>query len=199
MNYAQALKQFKEFMAMQRAKVYDLGLEPEFSVIETFVLKEGIDKLIFLRENLDRFWNQQRGLTILEQLRDKAKEQRMPLVAEGLDQFREEIHQLFLGQFLYYSPEKFTELPHTVMLQKLCQMMNEYDTDKILKYIDQELSEFDGHFFIILGISMRNARSQGASDTVKFFEVIGRTVAQKRLQAGFPCSFAYLFGVQKRA
>lgn len=195
MSNALALEQFKKFIQELQNNGYHLGMEPEFTVIETLVIKDGREKVIFFRENLDRFWEKQRGLMVLEKLRNKAEEQKLAMVAQGLDQLLNEIGQLFTGQFLYYPPERFSFLPHTTMLQTMAQIFNEYDTDKLFRYIDQHLEEFDGHFYVILGATMRNARSTGADFEIEFFEHLGRVIAQKRLEAKLPCSFAYLYGV----
>lgn len=194
MDYSQEIEQFKKFMKELRNSGYNLGLEPHFSVIESFVLKEGNEKAIYLRENLDRFWEKGRGIKVLEKLRDKAAEQGFQLVSRGLEQFRIEIDELFKGQFLYYPPERFTVLPHSAMLQTIGQMANENNVDKIIQYINEHLEDFDGHFFVILGGTMRNAQSMGSDYTVEFFTMLGRLVAQKRLKAGLPCSFASLYG-----
>ena len=97
----------------------------------------------------DRFWESQRGLKVLAKLGDKAAEQQLPLVVQGLEQLRTEINKLFAGQFLYYAPERFSVLPQSTMIRKVCQLANDNETEKIFEYIDQNLEAFDGHFFII--------------------------------------------------
>jgi hypothetical protein len=195
MSYSEALLQFKRFMQSLRGDGSDLGLEPEFSVIEALVLKEGEEKVMFFRENLDRFWESQRGLKVLAKLSDKAAEQQLPLVVQGLEQLRTEINNLFTGQFLYYAPERFTVLPHSAMIRTMSKMANENEPDKVFEYIDQNIEAFEGHFFVILASSMRNARSSGENYTVEFLTMLGSVVARRRLEAKLPCSFAYLYGV----
>jgi hypothetical protein len=194
MSYSEALLQFKKFMQGLRGDGSNLGLEPEFSVIESLILKEGEEKITFFRENLDRFW-ESRGLKVLAKLRDKAAAQQLPLIVNGLEQLTTEINRLFTGQFLYYAPERFTVLPHSAMIRTMSQMANENEPDKVFEYIDQNLEAFEGHFFVILANSMRNARSSGENYTVEFLTMLGSVVARRRLEAKLPCSFAYLYGV----
>ena len=47
MSYSEALLQFKRFMQGLRDNGSNLGLEPEFSVIESLVLKEGEERRLF--------------------------------------------------------------------------------------------------------------------------------------------------------
>lgn len=196
MDYAKALQQFKNFMQDVRREKGNIGLEPEFTVIETFVLKEGPEKMVFFRENLDRFFSGMgRGLEVLEKLGQKAAQKKLDMVVQGLSEMGAEINNLFSGQFLYYPSDKFAYLPQSEMLRKMSEIMNKGDTDALERYVVANLSELEGHFFLILGASSRNARAAGEEFTVQFYNVLGAFVARKRLEAGLPCSFARYYGV----
>lgn len=191
MTDAGRIDEFRQFMAELRHAGGHLGLEPECTAIESFVTAEGEAKLVFLRENIDRFFFG-RGMKVLERLEAKAAELGRQSTAEGLSQLRAEISRMFEGQFLFYESGQF--LPQSAMLREMLSLVNEGRADDILASIDRDLEHLEGHFFMILSEAMRNAHARGEEPTRQLLIMIGRVAAQHRLARKLPCSFAFLYG-----
>jgi hypothetical protein len=185
---------FRAFIGELRASGAQLGLDPELSAIEAIVDAQGPAKLISLRENIDRFFFG-RGFSVIERLQARATEKGYTQIAAGLGQIKSDISSLFKGQFADYGNAM---LPQSDMLRQMLGLFNDGKADDILAAIRKNLQHLDGHFFMILGEAMRNARSRRTTEgdfSVQVMTMIGRVVAEERQKASLPCSFGFLYRV----
>jgi hypothetical protein len=185
------IEDFRVFIAHCRRANPDLALKPEVSLVEQLVTLEGKPKFQCLRESLDRFGIFGKGLEVVDELCNEAKALGYPSVATGLYELETQLRELFLGQFNYY-PAGVT-YPQSDILRSLVHAMCDGDFPKVKALIDQHIMDLDGHFFLILGETMRIARSKGSSVTVDGLLLLGGEVARARRKGALPCSFAYLY------
>jgi hypothetical protein len=192
---ATTLEEVRQFFAELRRTGAHLGLDPEFSALESILTATGVEHALILRENLDRFFFG-RAFTVLDRIKAKATSAGKTGIVEGVDRFRTAIDQLFAGQFVSYdNPQGF--LPQSEMLREMLRLINENQPDQIFARIDTNIQHLEGHFFMILSEAMRNARSRGDSPQIQFtlqaLVMIGRVVANARLKHNLPCNFAALW------
>ena len=180
------------FFAGLREKDFHLGLDPEFTAIQILALAPPDQRWPALRENIDRFfWG--RGFPVLERLLNKAAEIKDTGAAQVLGSMGQVISEFLRGQFI--AVPDGVNLPQPAMLREMLRLFNTYDSDAILTYIDQNLAALDGHFFMSLSESQRNARGRGEQPTYQVLVMLGKFVAEKRKAKGMPCTFAVLYGV----
>jgi len=196
---ATTLDEVRQFFAELRHAGGHLGLDPEFSMLESVLTLTGREHALLLRENLDRFFFG-RAFSVLDRIQAKATAADRPSIAEGLDGFRTAINQLFAGQFLAYeSSGQF--LPQSEILREMLRLFNESNADDIYPNISAKIEEniphLEGHFFMILSESMRNVHARGDSPQLEYtyraLVLIGREVANARLKRNLPCNFAALW------
>jgi hypothetical protein len=175
-----------------REKGFHLGLDPEFSAIQKLAMAPPDQRWPTLRENIDQFfWA--RGFPVLEKIRRKAAEEKNSQVEQVLASMNSVINQFLAGQFVVVPEGR--QLPQPAMLREMLRLINTYDSDALIAYVDQNIQYLDGHFFMSISESLRNVRGRGHEPTTKMLIMLGRLVAQKRLERGLPCSFAPLFAV----
>lgn len=180
------------FFTGLREKGFHLGLDPEFSEVQKLAMAPPAERWATLRENIDQFfWA--RGFPVLEKLRQKAAEARNPQIEQVLSSMGSVIGQFLTGQFT--PVPKGQQLPQPGMLREMLRLINTYDADALIAYVEQNIQYLDGHFFMSLSESLRNARGRGHEPTIEALITLGELVAQKRVAHGMPCSFRVLFGV----
>src|SRR5260370_5180600 len=179
-------------MARLRKAKLDVHLEPEASLVEQFVLLEGERKFQVLRENLDRFGKFGNGLKVIDELCREAKVLGCPSVVAGLYELGTQLRELFLDQFNDY-PGGITYPQSEILRALLSSMISEGDIEKFNAQIAQHIMDLDGHFFLILGETMRIVRSKENPMLVEALFRLGGQVARARLKAELPCAFADLY------
>jgi len=185
------------FFAGLRKKGFHLGLDPEFSAIQTLALAPPQQRLATLREYIDLFyWG--RGFPVLEKLLNKAKEQNDVAAGQIFGSMGNAISQMLAGQFAKYPPNQ--QIPQSAILREMLRLFNEGGTEALEACIDQNLPVLDGHLFMLLAESLRTARQRGAQQpspeielTTQVLFLIGALVSRKRPEHGLPCSFGALY------
>ena len=185
------LRDIKQFFNDLRHNQAHLGLDPEFSALEAIFTSEGYEHYAMLRENLDRFFFG-RGFSVLDRLRENAKKMDKSDILEGMDKFKEGINQLFANQFnVYDNNPQF--LPQSEMIREMLKLTNDNRADDIIAFIEKNIDHMDGHFYMILSESLRNARMRNEVPTWQVLVMLGRVAAETRLKNNLPCNFASLW------
>ena len=175
------------FFVALREKGFHLGLDPEFSAIQKLALAPPEQQFPTLREHIDQFfWA--RGFPVLEKLQQKAAEEKNLQAERVLGSMHSVIHDLLRGQFVLVPDNQ--QLPQPGMLREMLRLFNTYDADAVIAYIDKNIEFLDGHFFMSLSESLRNARGRDQGPaiqaTIQVLTMLGKMVAQKESSAGCP-------------
>ena len=191
------LQPLDPFFAGLRQKGFHLGLDPEFSAIQTLALAPPGQRFATLREYIDLFyWG--RGFPVLQKVLAMAKEANDPDAEQLLGSMGNAISQMLAQQFMVVPPNQ--QIPQSAILREMLRLFNEGGTDALVACVDKNLPVLDGHLFMLLAESLRTIRSRNAQQpspeldvTAKVLCLIGAMVVSKRLENGLPCSFGALY------
>lgn len=185
------------FFAGLRQKGFHLGLDPEFSAIQTLALAPPGQRFATLREYIDLFyWG--RGFPVLQKVLAKAKEANDPDAEQLFGSMGNAISQMLAQQFMVVPPNQ--QIPQSAILREMLRLFNEGGTDALVASVDKNLPLLDGHLFMLLAESLRAIRSRKAQQpspeldvTAQVLCLIGAMVVSKRHESGLPCSFGALY------
>jgi len=180
------------FFARLRESGFQLGLDPEFGIVERLVLCHPEERPAILRECIDQFY-WARGFSTFSEIQQAAARENSDSVVQALTSVRAWIDSFFKQQFI--KMEIGQVMPQAELLKEVVRLFNEYDSGGVSKIIHENLELFDGHFFMLLSESLRKARASGHAPSLVVLNFLGKSVAQARLAQGLPCAFGALYGL----